>query len=70
MQSFTVSAVADSHKMEFIVFIYAVVAVPALTILFIYSYMNKFANDPDFVAAQDPTSKVEVKLEDCVLSDI
>ena len=56
--------------MEFIVFIYAVVAVPALTILFIYSYMNKFANDPDFVAAQDPTSKVEVKLEDCVLSDI
>ena len=56
--------------MEFIVFLYAVVVVPALTILFIYSYMNKFSDDPDFVAAQDSSKKVEVKIEEQILSDI
>jgi len=46
------------------------VGIAALSVLFIISYMGKFSEDADFMALQGSAEKVEVKLEDTLLSDI
>jgi uncharacterized protein YpmS len=53
-----------------LVFVYAIIGLPVLSVLFIISYMSKFSEDPDFMAIQGASEKVEVKIDDSILSDI